>query len=63
MIHDSQKKYTVKTEEKAKVIAAVWGTKLIQFLAASAIFHKDDLKKRMNRITASCWNGCFGKID
>ena len=26
-----------KTEEKAKVVAAVWGTKFIQFLAALAI--------------------------
>ena len=26
----------IKTEEKAKVVAAVWGTELIQFLAALA---------------------------
>ena len=36
------------TEEKAKVVAAVWGTELIQFLAALAILHQDDLKIRMN---------------
>ena len=36
------------TEEKAKVVTAVWGTELIQFLAALAIFHLDDLKKGMN---------------
>ena len=34
-------------EEKAKVVAAVWGKKFIQFLAAIATFHLDDLKKRM----------------
>ena len=33
----------IKTEEKAKVLAAVWGTEVIQFLAALAI-----LKKGMN---------------
>ena len=29
-------------EEKAKVIAAVWGSELIQFYAALDIFHQDD---------------------
>ena len=38
------------TEEKAKVVAAVWGPKLVHFLAALAIFHQDDVKKRINRI-------------
>ena len=38
----------IMTEEKAKVVAAVWGTELIQFLAALAILHQDDLKIRMN---------------
>ena len=33
------------TEEKAKVVAAVWGTDFIPFLA---ILHQDDAKKRMN---------------
>ena len=32
------------TEEKAKVVAADWGTELRQFLAALAILHQDDLK-------------------
>ena len=36
------------TEEKAKVVAAVWSTEFIQFLAALAIFHQDDLNNRMN---------------
>ena len=41
------------TEEKAKVVAAAWGTALILLLAALAILHQDDLKKRMNRIKAT----------
>ena len=42
----------IKTEERAKVVTAVWGTELLQFLAALAIFHQDDLKKRIKRIIA-----------
>ena len=38
----------INTEEKAKVVAAVWVTELIQFLAALDILHQDDLKKRIN---------------
>ena len=30
------------TEEKEKVVAAVWGTELIQFIAALAILYQDD---------------------
>ena len=37
----------IKTEEKAKVVAADYGAKLIQFLAALAILHQDDLKNGM----------------
>ena len=29
----------IKTEEKVKVVAAVWGTELIQFIVALALFH------------------------
>ena len=36
---------------------------LLQFLAALAIFHQDKLKRRINRITATWRNGCFGKMD
>ena len=41
------------TEEKAKVVAAAWGTEFIKFLAALAVLHKDelhqnDMKKKMN---------------
>ena len=35
------------TEEKAKVVAAVGGTELLQFLAPLAILHQEDLKNRM----------------
>ena len=38
----------IKKEEKTKVVAALWGTELIQSLAALAIFNLDDLKKVMN---------------
>ena len=48
-----------------KVVTTVWGTELIQFFAALAtcIFHQDDSKKRMDRMTASWRNGCLGKMD
>ena len=39
-----------KYRREGKVIAAAWGMEMIQFLAAQAILHQDDLKKRMNRI-------------
>ena len=51
----------IKTEEKAKVDAAVWGTKFIQFLTALVIFNQDDLNKRLNRLTGTWRNGCFEK--
>ena len=38
----------IKIKEKAKVVIAVWGAELIQFIAALAILHQDDLKKGMN---------------
>ena len=37
-----------KTEEKAKVVAAVWETELIQFLAALDIFHQNDFEEKDN---------------
>ena len=46
---------------RKKVVPAFWGTELIQFLAAPAIGHQDDLRKRINRITANWQNRCFGK--
>ena len=36
----------IKTEEKAKVVAAVCGTELIQFLAVLDIFHQDDFEEK-----------------
>ena len=38
----------IKTKEKAKVVAAAWGTESIHFFAVLAILHQDDLKKRMS---------------
>ena len=35
------------TEEKGKVIAASWGTELLQFVAALAILQQDNLKNRL----------------
>ena len=29
----------IKTEEKAQVVAGVWGTEFVQFLAALAVLH------------------------
>ena len=37
------------TGKNAKVVAAVWGTELIKFLAALAILHHDDLKNRKSK--------------
>ena len=50
-------------EEKAKVVGADWRTEWFQFLAALAILHQEDLKKRMNIITATWRNGCIEKMD
>ena len=44
---DQYHRRRIKTEEKAKVVSAVWGMELIQFLAALGIFHQDDLNKRI----------------
>ena len=35
-----------RTEEKAKVVAAVGGTELLKCFTALAIFHQEDLKKK-----------------
>ena len=47
------------TEEKAKVVAAVWGTECIPFLAVLAVLHQDDMKKRMN---SSYFSNCPGAM-
>ena len=36
----------IKTEEKAKVVAAAWGAEFIQFPAALQIWHQDDVIKK-----------------
>ena len=48
-------------EEKAKVVAAVWVTGLIQFLAALQIYRQDDVKKWIKGKMDSWRNGCFRK--
>ena len=39
------------TEDKARVVADVWGAEFIEFLAALAILHQDDMQERMNCTT------------
>ena len=55
---------TNQTEEKAKVVPAGWGTRLIPFHAALC----RDLapgwfEEKVNRRKDTWWNGCFGKMD
>ena len=51
----------INTKEKAKVVDAVWGPELLEFLAALEILHQDVLK---NGWRVNTWrNGCFGKMD
>ena len=52
----------IKTEEKAKVVAAVWGIELSQFLAVLAILHQDDLMKVMNSSYTSYRPGAIRPI-
>ena len=35
----------LKTEEKANVVAAVWGTEFLQFIVALAVLHEDDFEE------------------
>ena len=42
--HQTHRQLAAQPRVKAKVIAAVWGTELIQFRAALAILHQDELK-------------------
>ena len=62
-IHHGRRIYT---EEKAKVVAAAWGTEFIQFLAVLAIFQ--DLKNRMilsqdRMISAAATTFAFSSIQ
>ena len=43
-------KERVQTEEKAKVVASVWGAKFIQFVFALAVLLRKILNNRMNCI-------------
>ena len=38
----------IKTEEKVKVVASVWGEEFINFLAALAVLPRTILKNRLN---------------
>ena len=40
-----QNRRRLNTEEKAQVIAAVWGTEFTQFIVALAILNKEDFKE------------------
>ena len=42
----SIRKRRIYTEEKAKVVAAAWGTELLQFLVARSFLNLDNLKIR-----------------
>ena len=46
----------IEEKEKAKVVAAVWGTNFIQFHAALQIYYQDDMNKRMNKIKGTATN-------
>ena len=43
----AQHRRRIYTEENAKVVAASWGTELLQFLAELAILQEDELKNRL----------------
>ena len=47
---------SIKTEEKAKVVPAVWGADSIHFFAALAFLYLDDLKNRLNSSFSSKWS-------
>ena len=47
----------INTEEKAKVVAAVWRDIIIKFLAVLAVLHLDDLKNKMNCTRMICRKG------
>ena len=51
----------IKTEEKAKVVAAVWETELIQFQFL-AIWHQNDLRKSKNSSYSSYRLGAIHPI-
>ena len=42
----SIRKRRIYTEEKAKVVAAAWGTEMIQFHATLAVLHQEAFKNR-----------------
>ena len=57
-----QDRVIIYTEENAKVVSAIWGTKWIQFIATLAVLHQDDLKKGMNSSYSSYRPGAIHPI-
>ena len=55
----SRNRSRIYTEEKAKVVAAAWGTDFIQFLAALAILIQDFLKNSRNSSFSSYHPGAI----
>ena len=53
---------SINTEEKAKVVAAVWRTEFIPFLATLAICSRTILKNRMNSSFSSYHPGAIHPI-
>ena len=43
---DPKHRKRIKTERKPKVVAEVWGTEFIQFLATLDIYHHDDFEDK-----------------
>ena len=53
----------IKTEEKAKVVAAVWGKKFNPFLASLAILTGTILKNRMNSSFSFKSSWCYSSYN
>ena len=49
-------------EEKAKVVAAIWGTEFIKFHAALTILHHNENENRMNSSFSSYHTGAIHPI-
>ena len=58
----SNNRSRIYTEEKANVVAAVWGTECILFFVTLAILHQDDLKNRMNSSFSSYHPGAVRRF-
>ena len=61
--HYSYHRRRINTEEKAKVVTAIWGMESFNSMPRWLFCTRMILKKRMNRIMATWRNDCFGKMD